>query len=80
MWHLFCLGTCGFTKDQFKLFSDFSKSFPNIAYCCKLNGCLTRLNQLVASNNTPESHEEINEILEDLKKNHSFVKEEITKH
>ena len=33
----------------------FSKSFPNIAYCCKLSGCLTHLNQLVASNNTPET-------------------------
>ena len=44
----------GFTKEQFKTFSDLSKSFPNIAYCWKLNGCLTRLNQLVASKDTSE--------------------------
>ena len=36
----------GLTKEQYKAFSDFSKSCPNIAYCCKLNGCFTRLNQV----------------------------------
>ena len=58
----------GFTKDQYKAFSDLSKSFPNIAYCCKLNGCLTRLNQLMAINSKSKPSVEINEVLEDLKR------------
>ena len=37
------------------MFSDFSKPFPNIAYCCKLNICFRHLNQLVASKDTSES-------------------------
>lgn len=67
----------GFTKDQYKTFSDLSKFFPNIAYCCKLNGCLTRLNQLITSNNESESPVEINEVLGDLKKNYSQINETI---
>ena len=71
----------GFTKEQFKTFSDLSKSFPNIAYCCKLNGCLTRLNQLVASKDTSElvSPVEIGETLTDLEKKYSLLNETITK-
>ena len=68
----------GFTKDQYKAFSDLSKFFPNIAYCCKLNGCLTRLNQLIAINSKSKPSAEINEVLEDLKKNYSQVNEAIT--
>ena len=49
----------GFTKDQYKTFSDLSKVLPNIAYCCKFNGCLTRLNQLIASDGIPKSLAEI---------------------
>ena len=67
----------GFTKDQCKAFSDLSKFFPNIAYCCKLNGCLTRLNQLIAINSKSKPSAEINEVLEDLKKNYSQVNEAI---
>ena len=44
-----------FSKEQYKTFSDLLKSFPNLAYCCKLNGCFTRLNQLIARNNTFET-------------------------
>ena len=71
----------GFTKEQFKTFSDLSKSFPNIAYCCKLNGCLTRLNQLVANKDTSElvSPVEIGETLRDLEKKYSLLNETITK-
>ena len=71
----------GFTKEQFKTFSDLSKSFPNIAYCCKLNGCLTRLNQLVASKDTSKlvSPVEIGETLRDLEKKYSLLNETITK-
>ena len=71
----------GFTKEQFKAFSDLFKSFPNIAYCCKLNGCLTRLNQLVASKDTSElvSPVEIGETLRNLEKRYSLLNETITK-
>ena len=68
----------GFTKDQYKSFSDLSKFFPNVAYCCKLNGCLTCLNQLIAINSKSKPSAEINEVLEDLKKNYSQVNEAIT--
>ena len=54
----------GFTKDHFKTFSNFSKPFPNIAYCCKVNGCFTWLNKLVASKDTSESHVLISKRLE----------------
>ena len=69
----------GFSKENYKVFSDLSKSFPNIAYCCKLNGCYTRLNQLVASNDTSNLPTEINNVLGDLRKNYSLVQEEISK-
>ena len=68
----------GFTKDQYRAFSDLSKSFPNIAYCCKLNGCLTHLNQLMAINSKSKPSVEINEVLKDLKKNYFQVNEAIT--
>ena len=66
-----------FSKEQYKAFSDLSKSLPNLAYCCKLNGCLTRLNQLVARDDSPKSPIEINEVLGDLEKNYSLVNEAI---
>ena len=69
----------GFTKEEFKMFSDLSKPFPNIAYCCKLNDCLTHLNQLVASKDTSECPVEIGESLRYLDKNDSLFKEVITK-
>ena len=68
----------GFTKVQYREFSDVSKSFPNIAYCCKLNGCSMRLNQLMAINSKSKPSVEINEVLEDLKKNYFQVNEAIT--
>ena len=58
----------GFSKDQYKTFTELSKFFPNIAYCCKFNGCLMRLNQLIASKSISEPPAELNEVLGDLKK------------
>jgi len=39
----------GLSKDQYKVFAQLTATFPNIAYCCKLHGCLTRFNQLTAN-------------------------------
>ena len=66
----------GFSREQYKSFSDLSKSFPNLAYCCKLNGCLTRLNQLIARKDTPDPLAE--NVLENLEKNYSSVHQTIT--
>ena len=63
------------------MFSDFSKPFPNIAYYCNLNGCLTCLNQLVASKDTSESVStvKIDDTLIDLEEKDSLYNETITK-
>ena len=68
----------GFTKDQYKAFTDLAKSLPNIAYCCKFNGCLTRLNQLIANNGMSESPIETDQVFGDLKSNYTQVNEAIT--
>ena len=65
-----------FSREQYKSFSDLSKSFPNLAYCCKLNGCFTRLNQLIARKDTPDPLAE--NVLENLEKNYSSVHQTIT--
>ena len=39
----------GLSKDQYKVFSQLTATLSNIAYCCKLHGCLTRFNQLTAN-------------------------------
>ena len=73
VWYSFCMHihtACeAFTKELFKMFSDFSKPFPKIVYCCKLNGGLTHPKKLVASKDTSESPVEISEALSDLEKN-----------
>ena len=38
----------GLSKGQYKVFNQLVSAFSNITYCCKLHGCLTRLNQLTA--------------------------------
>ena len=67
-----------FSREQYKAFSDLSKSFPNLAYYCKLNGCFTRLNQLIARNDTSKPSTEIDEVFENLEKNYSSVNQAIT--
>ena len=67
-----------FSREQYKAFSDLSKSFPNLVYCCKLNGCFTRLNQLIARNDTSKPSTEIDEVLENMEKNYSSVNQAIT--
>ena len=67
-----------FSREQYKALSDLSKSFPNLAYCYKLNGCFTCLNQLIARNDTSKPSTEIDEVLENMEKNYSSVNQAIT--
>ena len=68
-----------FSKEQYKTFSDLSKSFPNLAYCCKLNGCFTRLNQLIARNNTFETINKPDDKRgEEIMEYHSSLKQSIS--
>ena len=66
--------TCTCNLKHFQIF--LYKSFPNIAYCCKLNSCLMHLIQLVASKDTFKlaSPVEIGETLRVLEKKYSLLK------
>ena len=67
----------GLNKEQCKIFSDAAKVIPNLAYCCKLNNCSVRLNQLVAAKGISKSTA-VNEVLEDIEKKYSLVSDNIS--
>lgn len=66
----------GYSKEQYKLFAQLTQTFPNIAYCCKLHGCLTRLNQLTA--NDTSANESGNKRIEEIAEKHSLISQSIT--
>ena len=71
-----CEAACeALSKDQYKVFNQLVTAFSNITYCCKLHGCLTRLNQLTAAMVTTELVN--NRKLEDITKNRSILNQSI---
>ena len=38
----------GISNDSYKMINKLSSSVPNLVYCCKLNECFSRLNQLTS--------------------------------
>ena len=67
----------GLSKEQYKVFSDAAEIIPNLAYCCNLNNCSVRLNQLVAAKGASQSSV-ADEVLDDIEKNYSFVTDTIS--
>jgi len=67
----------GLSKEQYKVFSDIAKAIPNLTYCCKLNNCSVRLNQLVAADSASKSVV-VDEVLDDIEKNYSLVTDTIS--
>ena len=65
----------GLSKDQYKIFAQLTATFPNIAYCCKLHGCITRLNQLTA--NDGKVNESNSKKFEEIVEKHSLLNQSI---
>jgi len=66
----------GLSKDQYKVFAQLTATFPNIAYCCKLHGCLTRFNQLTA--NDANVNESDSKRTEEIAEKYSLLNQSIT--
>ena len=64
----------GLSSEEYDLFNQLSASVSNIVYCCNLNHCYSRLNQLTASPNG-ETNKEIDQLLKKVTGNHKILQE-----
>ena len=76
--------TCdGLIIEQYDLYNQLSASVGNIAYCCNMNQCYARLNQLVANQDIgqvlkPVVAEEIGQALKPIVDNRASLQESIS--
>ena len=80
--------TCdGMSSEQYDLFNQLSASIGNIAYCCNMNHCYSRLTQLVANPYgqeigqvlKPIVSEELTQLLKPVVDNHTSLQKSISK-
>ena len=68
--------TCdGLSLEDYELFNKLSAYVSNIAYCCNLNHCYSRLNQLTANPNG----QDLNQVLKPVVDNHALLQASISK-
>ena len=67
----------GLSNEDYDLFNKLSTTVSNIAYCCNLNYCFSRLNQLTSGSYT-ESTTNLDQTLKLITDNHTKLQESIS--
>ena len=71
--------TCdGLSAEEYDMLNKLSASVSNIAYCCNLNHCYSRLNQLIA-NPCGVANKELDQALKPVVEKHALLQESILK-
>ena len=68
----------GLNMKECDLFNKLSASVGNVAYCCNLNHCFSRLNQLTANPHCVTS-KDLDQVLKRVVDNHTLLQESISK-